>query len=142
MAEWYTETIENCLVPVHCQGKKKVSTNEYRHAGLYPIIDQGQELVAGWTNDADGLISEELPVVVFGDHTRALKYVNFPFVRGADGTQILKPKPGIEPLFFYYACRALDLPSRGYNRHFKELKEKEVAIPSSLDEQHDISGAL
>lgn len=80
--------------------------------------------------------------MVFGDHTRALKYVDFPFVRGADGTQVLKPRTGIDPLYFYYACRSLDLPSRGYNRHFRALKEKEILIPSGLDEQKGIARGL
>ena len=87
------------------------------------------------------MISTHLPVVVFGDHTRAFKYVDFPFVRGADGTQVLKPKAGIDPLFFYYACRAIELPSRGYNRHFKALKEQEIPVPP-LHEQRVIAQAL
>ena len=87
------------------------------------------------------MISTHLPVVVFGDHTRVFKYIDFPFVRGADGTQVLKPKAGIDPLFFYYACRAIELPGRGYNRHFKALKEREIAIPP-LQEQRSIAQAL
>ena len=87
------------------------------------------------------MISTHLPVVVFGDHTRAFKYVDFPFVRGADGTQVLKPKVGLDPLFFYYACTAIELPSRGYNRHFKALKEQEIPTPP-LQEQRSIGQAL
>ena len=87
------------------------------------------------------MISTHLPVVVFGDHTRAFKFVDFPFVRGADGTQVLKPKAGIDPLFFYYACRAIELPSRGYNRHFKALKEQEIPTPP-LQEQRSVAQAL
>ena len=119
----------------------KVLSRNYKPSGKYPIVDQGQNLIAGWTDDDGGLISTNLPVVVFGDHTRAFKYVDFPFVRGADGTQVLKPKPEINPLFFYYACRAIDLPSRGYNRHFRVLKEKEIPTPS-LHEQCSIAHAL
>ena len=87
------------------------------------------------------MISTHLPVVVFGDHTRAFKYVDFPFVRGADGTHVLKPKAGIDPLFLYYACRAIELPSRGYNRHFKTLREQEIPTPP-LQEQRSIAQAL
>ena len=87
------------------------------------------------------MISTHLPVVVFGDHTRAFKFVDFPFVRGADGTQVLKPKAGIDPLFFYYACRAIELPSRGYNRHFKALKEQEIPTPP-LQEQRSVAQTL
>src|SRR5262245_15610993 len=124
MPEWETETVENCLVRLSLAAIPKLQTQDYRPSGLYPIIDQGQTPIAGWTDDKSGLITQILPVVVFGDHSRVFKFVDFPFVRGADGTQILRPKAGIDPLFFYYALRAVDLPSHGYNRHFKALKEK------------------
>ncbi len=141
MSEWSTATVESCLDRPAFGKVPKVSARDYKPSGHYPIIDQGQGLIAGWTDDESGLISTNLPVVVFGDHTRALKYVDFPFVRGADGTQILKPKAGIEPLFFYYACRAIDLPSRGYNRHFKALREREIPTPP-LGEQRHIARTL
>ncbi|MGY3451937.1 restriction endonuclease subunit S [Bradyrhizobium sp. USDA 4353] len=141
MAEWRTETVEDCLVRLPLAAVPKLQTRDYRPSGRHPIIDQGQSLIAGWTDDESGLIAHNLPVVVFGDHTRAFKFVDFPFVRGADGTQILKPKPDIDPLFFYYALRAIDLPSRGYNRHFKALKEKEISVPTK-PEQNDIGRVL
>ena len=141
MTEWSEATIESCLEPLALHGVPRVFSRDYKSSGSYPIVDQGQSLIAGWTNDDAGLISANLPVVVFGDHTRVFKYVDFPFVRGADGTQVLKPKTGVEPLFFYYACRAIDLPSRGYNRHFKALKEKEISIPP-LMEQRNIARTL
>ena len=141
MAEWSMTTIENCLQSLDLPRTSKVPSREYKASGNFPIVDQGQGLIAGWTDDDAGLISTNLPVLVFGDHTRLFKYVDFPFVRGADGTQVLKPKTGIEPLFFYYACRAIDLPSQGYNRHFKALREKEMLLPP-LPEQRGISNSL
>lgn len=141
MADWSPTTVGNCLEPLALQKMPKVLSRDYKSTGSFPIVDQGQRLIAGWTDEETGLISTHLPVVVFGDHTRAFKYVDFPFVRGADGTQVLKPKTGIDPLFFYYACRAIELPSRGYNRHFKALKEQEIPIPP-LQEQRSIAQAL
>ena len=98
MAEWSTATVEDCLERINLGMIQKVLTRDYKPSGDYPIVDQGQGLIAGWTDDSKDLISNNLPLVVFGDHTRAFKYVDFPFVRGADGTQLLKPKSGIEPL--------------------------------------------
>ena len=141
MVEWSTATVESCLERLAFGRMSRVLTRDYKPSGKYPIIDQGKNRIAGWTDDDSDLISTNLPVVIFGDHTRAFKYVDFPFVRGADGTQLLKPKAGIDPLFFYYACRAVDLPSRGYNRHFKALKEKEIPTPP-LDEQRNIARTL
>ena len=129
MSQWSMITVGDCLEPLILGGARKALRRDYKSSGNFPIVDQGQNLIAGWTDDDAGLISTELPVVVFGDHTRRFKYVDFPFVRGADGTQILRPKSGMDPLFFYYACKAIDLPSRGYNRHLKALKEREIPKP-------------
>jgi type I restriction enzyme S subunit len=138
---WSVETVETCLEPTAIPSATKLQTKDYRASGSYPIIDQGQAFIAGWTDDDAAVISTPLPLIVFGDHTRAFKFVDFPFVRGADGTQLLKPRAGIDPLFFYYACRAIDLPSRGYNRHFTLLKDKEIQLAPS-DEQPEIACVL
>ena len=136
MVDWPVATVEECLENLALSRVPKVLKRDYQPSGRYPIIDQGQSLVSGWIDDDSSLISTNLPFVVFGDHTRVFKYVDFPFVRGADGTQLLKPQVGIEPLFFYYACRAVNLPSRGYNRHFKALKEKKIPIPPHGDQRN------
>jgi type I restriction enzyme S subunit len=122
------ETVEACLDRVSLPSVK-LQTDAFKREGKYPIIDQGKSPIAGWTDDDEGLIKGQLPVIVFGDHSRALKYVDFPFVRGAEGTQILKPRADIDPLYFYYACRSLNLESRGYNRHFTLLKEQLIPVP-------------
>src|SRR5438067_93066 len=138
---WSAETVAACLEPIAIPSAAKLQTKDYRASGKYPVIDQGQTFIAGWTDDGAGVISVPLPLIVFGDHTRAFKFVDFPFVRGADGTQLLKPRDGIDPLYFYYACRAIDLPSRGYNRHFTILKTKEIQLPAA-DEQEEIARIL
>lgn len=138
---WPSDTIENCLDKIKLPTKGKVQTSAYKDRGQFPVIDQGQSLISGWVDDKEHVISNVLPVVVFGDHTRVFKFVDFPFVRGADGTQVLKPRSDIHPLYFYFSCLALDLPSRGYNRHFKALKEKKISLPDR-DVQEDIGKVL
>jgi len=139
---WTSAPVADCIVHVTVTGKTKLQTRDYRPAGRFPIIDQGQEQIAGWTDDESAVIAAPLPVIVFGDHTRAFKFVDMPFARGADGTQLLQPKSGIDPLFFFYACRAIDLPGRGYNRHFTILKEKELSFPKDIEEQRAVAGVL
>lgn len=140
--EWNSEPVAACLVKVPAPNGGKLQTKDYKPDGKYPIIDQSQDLIAGWTDDDEAVISSPLPIIVFGDHTRAFKYVDFPFVRGADGTQLLKPRRDIDALYFFYACRAIDLPSRGYNRHFTVLKEKEIPLPPKAVEQQAIGKLL
>lgn len=139
---WDTASVADCLVPVPTAGRTKVQTRDYKPAGRFPVIDQGQEQIAGWTDDESAVIDSPLPLIIFGDHTRAFKFVDRPFARGADGTQLLRPKASIDPLFFFYACRAIDLPARGYNRHFTVLKEKELSYPVDANEQQSVAGVL
>jgi type I restriction enzyme S subunit len=114
---------------------------DYQPKGRFPVIDQGQKDIAGWSDDESLVIESGFPYVVFGDHSRTFKYVDQPFVLGADGTQLLKPAAEYNARFFYYACLQLDLPSRGYNRHFTFLKEKALPLPPK-QEQEKIAAVL
>lgn len=116
---------------------KKIPTSEYLESGKYPIIDQGQSNIAGYTNEENGLFTD-VPVVIFGDHTRAVKYVDTPFFLGADGVKVLKSKiRDMNYKYLYYAVSSVNIPDTGYNRHFKWLKEADIQIPS-LKRQYEI----
>jgi type I restriction enzyme S subunit len=112
-------------------GQVKVQTRTFLPSGALPVIDQGQEQIAGYVDDTSIAYSGSLPAIVFGDHTRIFKYVDHPFALGADGVRVLTAKDGFEPLFAYWQCRMLDMPSAGYSRHFKFLKEKKFIKPDS-----------
>jgi len=102
---------------------KRLKQKQYLEEGEIPVIDQGQDYIGGYTNDKKLAFEGELPVILFGDHTRSLKYVDKPFAVGAEGIKILKPDETYEPKFFYYLLRSFHIPSRGYSRHFQFLKK-------------------
>src|SRR4051812_22369041 len=122
-------------------GNLKTPQSKFAKTGKYPIVDQGKDLVAGYTDDGDCLCRTKLPVVVFGDHTRAVKFVDFPFCLGADGTKVLRPSKGVHGKFLYHFLRYIDLPDTGYSRHFKFLKRVKVPLPS-IPEQRRIAAIL
>lgn len=122
-------------------GNTKLQTCDYRESGEFPIIDQGQDFIAGYTNQVDAVASVELPVIIFGDHSRTLKFVDQPFVLGADGTKVLSPRRDGDARFLFHYLRSLEIPSAGYSRHFKFLKEITVPFPL-LDEQQGIAAIL
>lgn len=132
---WQAKKVEDCLEKIPRLGS--VFSSKTLKEGKFPIIDQGQAFIAGYTNDKSLVFSDCLPVVIFGDHTRVLKFIDFPFAVGADGTKILRPIKDFDPRFFYYMLLSLDLGSRGYARHFKLLKESEIPLPP-LSEQRKI----
>jgi type I restriction enzyme S subunit len=120
---------------------KKVKTKDCDDEGKYPVIDQGQLPIAGYVNDDDKVIQVESPLVIFGDHTRVIKWVQSDFVPGADGTTVLDPIGYLYPRYFYYHLRAIELPDKGYARHFKFLKESVFFIPP-FAEQKQIAAKL
>ena len=65
--------------------KKKLKQKEYLFKGNYPVVDQGKELIGGYTDNDELIYSDALPIILFGDHTRIIKYIDFEFVQGADG---------------------------------------------------------
>lgn len=102
---------------------RKIPKEEYLSNGKYIVIDQGQNNIAGYTNIDDGLF-EDVPAIVFGDHTRIIKYVDEPFFLGADGVKLLKSKiKDANYKYLYYVLSNARIPDTGYNRHFKWLKE-------------------
>ena len=135
-----TVKVKEVLQPVRGSGKLKKSN--YQKSGSFPVIDQGNNVIAGFTDQEELLIRAPLPLIVFGDHTRALKLVKEPFVRGADGTQLIYPKPTMaNSVFFYYALKNLNLSNYHYARHFKFLKEEKIDLPA-LDDQRKIAEVL
>ena len=119
----------------------KIKTDEYHQSGRYQIIDQGQESVAGYTDLEDGLF-EDVPAIIFGDHTRIIKYVDQPFFLGADGVKVLRScVEDANYRYLYYALRNVKIPNTGYNRHFKWLKTVQIKW-SNAETQSDVVTAL
>jgi type I restriction enzyme S subunit len=137
---WEVKMLEEILKTIPIPYKYK--TNEYLKEGLYPIIDQGKKNIVGFCNEQENLINKT-PLVIFGDHTKELKYIDFPFACGADGTKLLVSNK-IETNYLYqiliFAIKKL--PSLGYSRHFSELKNIHIAIPSLKKERNTIAKLL
>ena len=114
----------------------KIPTSEYLENGKHPIIDQGQNDIAGYYDSDNGLF-KDVPAIVFGDHTRVVKYVNKPCFLGADGVKLLCPvDKDINCKYLFYQLSYADIPNTGYNRHFKWVKALNFKIPSSDEQNH------
>ena len=128
LPEGWAESTVSEIVQMVSANNKKLAQKNYLEDGEYPVIDQGQDFIGGYSNDKGLVVEEEPPFIVFGDHTRAFKFANFQFVPGADGVKIMKPA-GVEPKWCYYIFQAIRLPNKGYARHFQYLKEAYVPVP-------------
>lgn len=83
-------------------GQTKVQKKDYLPSGLVPVVDQGLNLIAGYTDDSTHSYTGELPVMLFDDHTRIFKYIDFSFALGADGVKVLQPVSSLLPKFLHY----------------------------------------
>lgn len=109
--------------------KIKIKQKDYLIEGRFPVVDQGQDLIGGYYNDDNLVIPNEPPYIVFGDHTKAKKFINFKFVAGADGVKVLKAKENIEPKFLYYSLFTIKIEDKGYARHFQLLEKELFPVP-------------
>lgn len=135
------EKIGKLLLKIH--RKEKILCSEYLADGNTPIVDQSSDsMIVGYTDNPEARHESPLPITLFGDHTRVVKFIDFPFACGADGTQLLYPSTNeIDPTYFYYTVKNVDLSNYFYARHFKFLKEEEIPIFDNTTQKH-IAGIL
>ncbi|MEN9921637.1 MAG: hypothetical protein RLZZ517_615 [Candidatus Parcubacteria bacterium] len=133
---WQTKNIEDCIEKVIYTSK--IQRKDFLESGDFPIVSQEQEFINGYWNNRKDILSVKKPLVVFGDHTQILKFIDFDFVLGADGVKILQPKEFLYPKYFYYFLQNINLRSLGYARHYRLLKEKDISYPESIAEQKRI----
>lgn len=132
---WNVRLFGQCISKVKYTDKQP--TKSFLEEGLFPVISQEKEFINGYSNNEDAVFTVKKPVVIFGDHTKNVKYVDFDFVIGADGVKILQPIQEIDSKYFYYYLCNIRLRDLGYARHYKLLKECVVCYPS-LPEQKRI----
>lgn len=126
-----------------CNNKsKQIDQNQYLESGITPIVDQGKQLIGGYTDKVDPIKKETGPYIVFGDHTCFFKYIDFDFYLGADGTQLLKCHKDYNTAYINHACQMIALPNTGYDRHFKYLRDVVFFLPSLKAEQNSIAKVL
>jgi len=124
---WEYKSFETCINKL--PKPKQVKTSEYSSGTKYPIISQEDKLISGYYDDESYVFHIDSPVVIFGDHTRVLKYVDFDFVVGADGVKIISPKRELNAKFLLYYLQWYKIPNLGYSRHYKLLKEIKIPLP-------------
>ena len=135
---WVLTRVGNVIETVSLTGKK-LKKRDYGDEGKLPVIDQGMSLIGGYSDDENLKLECQLPVIVFGDHTKTIKYVDFDFIPGADGIKVIKPIKIYFPKLFYYFIRAIPLPDKGYARHFQFLEKSQIPIPPMPEQQRIVA---
>jgi type I restriction enzyme, S subunit len=136
-AAWQVKPFEDCIEKVTYTAK--IQRKDFLDKGEFPIVSQEESFINGYWDDAADVFHVQTPVVVFGDHTKVLKFIDFDFVLGADGVKLLPPKTFLLPKFFYYQLQSVNLDSLGYARHYRLLRELEIRYPSLPEQQRIVT---
>jgi type I restriction enzyme S subunit len=141
--EWVEKTFEEIFVRKNSKSHQ-IQSRDYQEFGLVPVIDQGKTKIVAYSDKVNKKykVSDKNPIIVFGDHTRELKFIDFSFVVGADGTQLLDTNNEFSTRLMFEFLNTKEIPNTGYNRHFKFLKELIFIVPESLKEQKAIAQIL
>lgn len=124
---WEWARLPQIYIP-QSESSHKVKSSDIIDEGRHPVIEQNAEFISGYSNNSELLININNPVIIFGDHTRNIKYIDFDFIVGADGVKILSPVI-INEKYFYWQLKSFKIESRGYSRHYKMLNEKLFSLP-------------
>ena len=135
---WEIRKLEEVCDKVSLNGIK-IKQKDYLAVGKFPVIDQGQEIIGGYFNDEKLVIPTEPPYIIFGDHTKVKKFINFKFIAGADGVKVLKPHAIYDPKFFFYLIHTVNIPDKGYARHFQFLEKEVIPLPPLPEQQAIVS---
>src|SRR5690625_2169137 len=141
MKNWEEKKVEDCLDKSRFS-VGKIKTAEVKETGNFPVIDQSQNYIAGYSNKKEYLYDGKLPVIIYGDHTNNVKHIDFRFIQGADGIKILVPNEKIDSRYFFYALNLYKPESKGYRRHYSILRKIKIKFPNSLPEQRRIVSKL
>jgi type I restriction enzyme S subunit len=140
MSDWTDINFTQVVDKISTNGKK-VKQKEYLTSGRYPVIDQGQDFIGGYSNSEEKKIGVDSPVIVFGDHTKVVKLVKHDFVPGADGVKVLLPKPFYNPrlLSFFINVLTKKIPDKGYARHFQFLEKENIPLLPQPEQEQLVS---
>ncbi|HFU4463887.1 TPA: restriction endonuclease subunit S [Streptococcus suis] len=140
-SNWLLLPLEKVVVSVPTKNHQ-IKHSDIKSIGMFPVVSQSQVLVEGFSDDKTKVLDNQEHLIIFGDHTRTVKLIDFSFIVGADGVKILQPI-GISPQFLKYhlECTILFVKDRGYARHYSYLKNKLIGIPST-DEQNKITNKI
>jgi type I restriction enzyme S subunit len=139
--EWRTRSFDGVLQRINAK-EHQIPTADYQPIGACPVVDQGKVRVVAFSDQEDKCFKcPEQGAIVFGDHTCIVKYIDFDFLVGADGVQVLVAREGECTRFHAFQLEYDGIQPTGYNRHFSLLKEREFLVPS-LPEQTAIATVL
>ena len=134
---WTYFKLESLTYPIGTK-YNQIQSKEILKSGKWPVVSQSQNLIDGYSNDDDKVIivNNNHPIIMFGDHTRNVKIINFSYIIGADGTKFFRPIL-INENYLYLLIKFISfkIKNKGYARHYSLLKQEYLPLPPLSEQQ-------
>ena len=134
--------VGDCMEKLSFKIPKGLHSKEIKSSGEYPVISQSKEYIIGFSDDKELLVKNDLPLIVFGDHSKTIKFIDEPFVLGADGVKLIKPKREFDEKFFYFFLYGVITDTKDYGRHFGLLRKGVIAKVEDINLQKSVTAFL
>ncbi|EKN3569200.1 TPA: restriction endonuclease subunit S [Yersinia enterocolitica] len=133
--EWREKKLGDCL-DYQQPTAYLVSDTNYKDSYETPVLTAGKTFVLGYTNEKNGIYSENLPVIIFDDFTTASKFVDFPFKAKSSAMKILQAKKGVNIRFIYEIMQMISYEVGGHERHWiSKFASMSILLPQPMEQQ-------
>ena len=116
----------------------QILQSRIKGSGKYPVISQSANFIEGYS-DENNVFQHKRPCIIFGDHTRNVKYIDFDFIVGADGVKILSPKVNEKWAYYLIVYASAHIENKGYSRHFSQIVKFSMMLPPLAEQQRIVS---
>ncbi len=108
-----------------------VENTEYKNSYNTPVLTAGKSFILGYTNEQNGIFSNDLPVIIFDDFTTATKLVDFAFKVKSSAMKILKAKKNKANIkFLYYLIQKIEFDSSKHKRYWiSQYSKLKIPLP-------------
>ncbi|MCE5037567.1 restriction endonuclease subunit S [Staphylococcus auricularis] len=135
--EWEERNFSDIFKVVSTKNHQ-IKSSEVLNEGSIPVVDQGQKKFLGYSDEKDKVIDNFHNIIVYGDHTTIVKYIDEPFIIGGDGVKLVTNKFESNLIYLYDLLQYFNVKPEGYKRHFSILKRKNMYLSNDLEEQQKI----
>ena len=106
----------------------QIKQSEIKDKGKYPVVSQSLSYIEGYS-DIECALKCDSSFIVFGDHTRIVKFIVFDFIVGADGVKIITSKINNKYAYFLLLYVSDKINNKGYSRHFSQIVNYKYSLP-------------
>ncbi|KFB08020.1 hypothetical protein, partial [Malacoplasma iowae] len=133
----FDNLFEKINIEKHKVKKNEIFESDKKIIGCTRVYDQSQKTNI-YSKKDNFLNLIDYGLILFGDHTRVIKFLKGACLFSDEGVVVLKSKNNNEK-FYFYLLQSLKIKNLGYSRHFKLIRKYNFAFTPDTNEQIKIS---